>query len=63
MRGQVSKRVLTKSEEYGIAVYYACGVPVTGISHHFNLSRSGIHRVLTRLGVETERGKKSVIRG
>lgn len=52
------KRVLTSDEEYGIAVYYVCGVPIKYISERYNLSRSGVHRVITRLGVKTERGKR-----
>lgn len=56
----LTKRILTRSEEYGIAVYYVCGVPVAQISRHFDVHRMTIHRVLTRLGVETERGKRSV---
>ncbi len=50
--------MLTPSEEYGIAVYYVCGVPIKRISTEFNLSRAGVHRVVTRLGVATDRGKR-----
>lgn len=55
----MSKRVLTRSEEYGIAVYYVCGVPISAIQHHFDIGRSSIHRVITRLGVASDRGKRS----
>lgn len=50
-------RVLSPSEEYGIAVYYVCGVPIKWISEVFNVSRSGVNRVVTRLGVGADRGK------
>lgn len=54
-RSTPSKRVLSRREEYGIAVYYACGMPIARISEHFTISRSGVHRVLDRLGVEKGR--------
>lgn len=50
-----AKRVLTYDEEYGIAVYYACGVPVKVICETFDISRMTVHRVLARLEVETDR--------
>lgn len=56
----VGKRVLSYDEEYGIAVYYAAGIPIKDISERFGgISRSAINRVVTRLGVETDRGKRS----
>lgn len=55
----MSKRVLTYDEEYGIAVYYVAGIPVSAIQAVFGIGRSTIHRVLIRLGVETERGKRA----
>lgn len=55
---QPAKRVLSKREEYGIAVYYVCGVPIKQIVDRFNISRSGVNRVVTRLGVGSDRGKK-----
>lgn len=56
----MNKRVLTRREEYGIAVYYACGVPISYISDYFTISRSGVNRVVKRLGVDVDRGKRSV---
>lgn len=54
------KRVLTADEEYGIAVYYAAGIPIRDISERFGgISRSAINRVLARLGVESDRGKRT----
>lgn len=53
------KRILTYDEEYGVAVYYAAGIPLSAISAVFNLSRSGINRVVKRLGMEPNRGKRS----
>lgn len=55
----MSKRVLTKREEYGIAVYYACRVPIAQISAIFDISRSGVNRVVKRLGMEVDRGKRA----
>lgn len=52
-----TKRILTASDEHGIAVYYVCGVPIRVISARFNISRSGVHRVITRLGIGADRGK------
>lgn len=54
---QPAKRVLSKREEYGIAVYYVCGVPIKQITDRFQISRSGVNRVVTRLGVGSDRGK------
>lgn len=53
------KRVLTSGEEYSIAVYYVCGVPIKQICLYFDVHRMTVHRVLTRLGVEIDRKKKS----
>lgn len=51
----MSPRSLSDSDEYGVAVYYACGVPIRDICEKFGLSRSAVHRLLARLGVETDR--------
>lgn len=56
---QINKRVLTPSDERGIAVYYVCGVPIKQIMERFTVSRSAIHRVIQRLGVESDRGKRA----
>lgn len=53
------KRVLTYDEEYGIAVYYVAGIPISAISAVFDISRSGINRVVKRLGIKPNRGKRS----
>jgi hypothetical protein len=58
----MSKRVLTRSEEYGICVYYVCGVTIRRIMEHFGIGRSAIHRVLVRNGINTDRGKASQIK-
>lgn len=55
----MSKRVLTRDEEMEIAIAYLGKVPIAAISSYYNLSRSGIRRVLGRLGIETNRGKRS----
>lgn len=54
------KRVLTRNEELEILIAYLGRVPIKDISERYNISRSGIHRVITRQGFETDRGKKSV---
>ena len=54
------KRVLSKNEEMEIAICYLGAVPIKQISEYYRISRSGVHRVITRLGIETERGKRSV---
>lgn len=51
------KRVLSRAEELEIAICYLAGHPIKIISEHFNISRSGVHRVITRLGIDAERGK------
>lgn len=53
----MSKRVLTRAEELEIAICYLARIPIKEISAHFDISRSGIHRVITRLGFEADRGK------
>lgn len=61
-RGDVeaaTKRVLSPDEEYGIAVYYAAGIPIKDISARFDISRSGVNRVVKRLGVTVDRGKRT----
>lgn len=55
----MSRRVLTKREEYGICVYYACRVPIARISETFGISRSGVNRVVKRLGMTVDRGKRA----
>jgi len=55
----VTKRVLTRSEEIEIAICYLADIPVKTICAYFDIHRMTIHRVLTRLGIETERGKKA----
>lgn len=52
------KRVLTYDEEYGIAVYYTAGIPTSAICAVFDISRSGVNRVVKRLGIEPNRGKR-----
>lgn len=62
MAGKVrgtGKRVLTRREEWNICFDYVIGHPIWFISEKFNLSRSGIGRVLARNGVETNRGKRT----
>lgn len=59
---ETPKRVLTPDEEYGIAVYYVAGIPIKDISDRFNISRSGVNRVVKRLGVTVDRGKRSANR-
>lgn len=54
----MSKRILSYDEEYGIAVYYVAGVPISIITEVFNISRSGVNRVVKRLGVAVDRGKR-----
>lgn len=53
------KRILTKDEEMEIAIAYLGGVPIKEISEYFHLSRSGVHRVITRLNIQAERGKRA----
>jgi hypothetical protein len=53
------KRVLTKREEWDICFDYVVGFPIRVISERYNLSRSGINRVVTRLGVGSNRGKRA----
>lgn len=52
------KRVLSREEEVEIAIAYLGGVPIKDISERYWISRSGVHRVITRLGVQAERGKR-----
>lgn len=51
----MAKRVLTRSEEYSIAVHYVCGVPLADIAGIFSVSRACIYRVVDRLGVKADR--------
>lgn len=53
------KRMLTSSEERGIAVYYVCGVAIKDICATFDVSRMTVNRVLKRLGVEIDRKAKT----
>ena len=59
MSEPLAKRVLTKREEYGICVYYACRVPIAHISAIFDISRSGVNRVVKRHGMTVDRGKRA----
>lgn len=43
------------STEYGIAVYYECGVTIPVIMEKFNVSRPSVYRVIKRLGIEKDR--------
>ena len=54
----MSKRILSPSDEHGIAVYYVCGVSIRDIEAVFDVTRSTVHRVITRLGVASDRGKR-----
>lgn len=49
------KRVLSRNEEIEIAIEYLGGVPIKSICEHYDIHRSSIHRVLVRLGIETNR--------
>lgn len=51
----MAKRVLTSAEEYGIAVYYVCGVPIKVITQIYDISRMTLTRVLRRLDVDIDR--------
>jgi hypothetical protein len=53
------KRTLTKREEWDICFDYVVGYPIRVISERYNLSRSGVNRVVTRLGVGSNRGKRA----
>ena len=53
------KRILSRAEEMEIVICYLAGIPIKDISEHYDISRSSIHRVITRRGFQTERGKKS----
>lgn len=53
------KRILTRTEEWNICFDYVVGFPIKEISERYNISRSGVHRVITRHGIQTERGKRS----
>lgn len=55
----MSKRVLTRNEELEIVIAYLGRVPIKDISERYQISRSGIHRVIVRMGHETDRGKKA----
>lgn len=55
----MTKRVLTRNEEIEIAICYLADIPVKTICAYYDVHRMTIHRVLTRLGIETERGKKA----
>lgn len=55
----MSKRVLTKAEEWNICFDYVVGYPIKVISERYNLSRSGVNRVITRFGVGSNRGKRT----
>lgn len=57
-RFQGSKRKLSSSEHIEIAICYLSGIPISTISAKYEISRSGVHRALVRMGVETERGKR-----
>lgn len=54
------KRKLSRAEEIEIAIAYLGKIPIKEISEYYDLSRSGIHRVITRLGVQADRGKRAV---
>lgn len=53
------KRVLSRNEEIEIAIAYLGGVPIKEIVSRYRISRSGVHRVITRLGIVPERGKRA----
>ena len=53
------KRMLSRNEEIEIVIAYLGGVPIKEIVSRYQISRSGIHRVITRLGVSAERGKRA----
>lgn len=55
----MSKRVLTKREEWNICFDYVVGFPIKAITEHYNISRSGVNRVITRYGVGSNRGKRA----
>lgn len=59
MSSPTTKRVLTRTEEWNICFDYAVGFPIKVISERYNLSRSGVNRVITRLGVGSNRGKRT----
>lgn len=54
-----NRKRLTYAEEFGIAVYYVCRVPLAAIEHEFGVSRMTISRVLKRLGVEADRSARA----
>lgn len=55
-RLEVSKfKPIDPSTEYGIAVYYECGVTIPVIMEKFNVSRPSVYRVIKRLGIEKDR--------
>lgn len=51
--------MLTKREEWDICFDYVVGYPIKTISETYNLSRSGVNRVITRMGVGSNRGKRT----
>ncbi len=54
------KRVLSRNEEIEIAICYLGDVPIRTICEHYDIHRMTIHRVLARLGIDTDRGKRAV---
>lgn len=52
-------RKLSLEEEMEIVICYVGGVPIRHICDRYGVSRSAVHRVVTRRGVETDRGKKA----
>lgn len=53
------KRILSRNEEIEIAICYLGDIPIKDICAYYDVHRMTIHRVLTRLGIETERGKRA----
>lgn len=50
-----SKRILSRAEEIEIIICYLAKIPIARISAGYLISRSGIHRVLKRHGISSDR--------
>lgn len=53
------KRILSRDEEIEIAICYLGGVPIKKITDHYDINRMTVHRVISRLGIPAERGKRA----
>lgn len=57
--GHGSAPKLSRAHQIEVAICYLAGIPIKDITKVYGTSRSAIHRLLVRLDVPTERGKRS----